>query len=566
MAELLHINAIPISCCYVNRDFQVIECNDRFRALFERQEISPETDLSDLLSHTGSDWADTPEVATARNDNRRLTLHWQADEEQDGYHLCITETEQPTKRKEDVDISWLESFVDHFPGMLYIKDQELKHLFINKRLEKFVGSSVVNQKTDAIFSEEITNKLEAADRMVIKTGEPQELTFTADPKTANLDEPIIFSDYKFPIDLPNGERLLAGIALDITDLHRTQNELSDQLELIESINSELPGLIVNMVRYGPGSYQITYASEGAERFTGDVSSSQIAEDMESGFERMTEESRTRLLNAIEVSAEQMSPIREKIEFTHSAAELHWAKVLATPTKKQNEIHWSGLFVDITQEEEARRDLEMALEEKRALIQEINHRVKNNMAIIKSLLEFKAMDGLDPEAKEALRSSSSRIHTMATVHNMLYEGDTVSGLSFMNYTRRIGQYLIQAYDRNSKREITLELDGEDLTIPLKQAMPLGLIMNELISNSIRHSFRHGQDGTITITSRRSNENLQIIKRDNGVGVDSEAHLSKDTPRRMGWYLVKQLSEKQLRGSISIEKLDPFVVELGIPAEQ
>ncbi len=174
------------------------------------------------------------------------------------------------------------------------------------------------------------------------------------------------------------------------------------------------------------------------------------------------------------------------------------------------------FHDVTERLEHQQQIQTALHEKEVLLREIYHRVKNNLQVIQSLLKMQARVLSDEKTQQALREMAQRVHAMALVHERLYQMHDLTGLSLPNYLVDLfnGALASQSLDSN---QIRLTLDAEEIPLALEQAVPFGLMMNELICNSLKHGFRDGRMGNVHISIRRRGAGMHLVIRDDGVGL-------------------------------------------------
>jgi PAS domain S-box-containing protein len=195
-------------------------------------------------------------------------------------------------------------------------------------------------------------------------------------------------------------------------------------------------------------------------------------------------------------------------------------------------------------------LQASLDEKVTLIREVHHRVKNNLQIIISLLNLQSRYITDEKTLAAIRESQNRVRAMALVHEKLYQADNVSKIQIQEYIRFLGNGLIQFYGAKS-RGVHLTLDIGDIDAPINTAIPLGLIINELISNSLKYAFPEGKTGEITITVRKEGCVLRVQYRDNGIGIPES--LDWKNTRSLGLRLVNTLVD-QLSGTVELDRHD------------
>jgi two-component sensor histidine kinase len=204
--------------------------------------------------------------------------------------------------------------------------------------------------------------------------------------------------------------------------------------------------------------------------------------------------------------------------------------------------------DITQQQRAERGLRAALREKEVLLQEIHHRVKNNLQVVASLLDMQAEAVADPRVRAAFEDSQARLHAMALIHEQLYQGASLAHLNAADYLRRLSTRLFETYSRTNGR-ITLEIEVEDIALELNVAIPCGLMLNELLSNALKHAFPGGQPGAVAVTLHQAPPGTCVLTiRDNGVGLPEGLDIGRTDS--LGLQLVSLLIE-QLGGSLTLE---------------
>ncbi|MEQ8523357.1 histidine kinase dimerization/phosphoacceptor domain -containing protein [Gracilimonas sp.] len=212
---------------------------------------------------------------------------------------------------------------------------------------------------------------------------------------------------------------------------------------------------------------------------------------------------------------------------------HWFQVDSNPDldEEGNLERVVTTFIDITKRIEFEREindqqtiLKDALREKTTLLSEIHHRVKNNLAIVSGLLELQSME-TDSELKLPLQRSINRIHSIAMVHELMYQTEKLSSVNIKNYLDQ----LIPAIHRTMqmKTDVEINLDLEDYEVNINQAIPLGLLMNELLTNSFKYAFLKIFDGRIDISMKSDKNHLEFTYQDNGPGFrgDNTFHNSK-----------------------------------------
>jgi len=205
--------------------------------------------------------------------------------------------------------------------------------------------------------------------------------------------------------------------------------------------------------------------------------------------------------------------------------------------------------DRTQElEQATETIRASLEEKIVLLREVHHRVKNNLQILISLLNLQSRTISDPQVIAALKESTQRIRAMSMVHEKLYTGSDLAHIEFINYLSSLAKSQVSFYQLGPGK-VTIETTGENIMLDINTAIPLGLVMNELVSNALKHAFPGDRKGTIRMHARETEDRLEITFADDGIGIP-EGFDWKTTPS-LGLRLVNILIE-QLSGTIELKK--------------
>jgi two-component sensor histidine kinase len=196
--------------------------------------------------------------------------------------------------------------------------------------------------------------------------------------------------------------------------------------------------------------------------------------------------------------------------------------------------------------QANERIEESLREKEVLLQEIHHRVKNNLQIITSFLDLQAGGITDQKILEQLVESRNRILSMALIHEKLYESTSLERVDFGTYVRNLITELGHSYGLEST--MCIEVEVEDLALDIDAAIPCGLIVNELVSNAFKYAFEPGQEGRLGVRmSREANGDLNLVVSDDGVGFPDGFVLEQAST--LGMLVVRSLV-RQLRGEMSL----------------
>jgi PAS domain S-box-containing protein len=197
----------------------------------------------------------------------------------------------------------------------------------------------------------------------------------------------------------------------------------------------------------------------------------------------------------------------------------WIDLYSYPLIDQRTGQMKGVIEyvrDITERKKAEDRLQSSLREKEVLLREVHHRVKNNMQVISSLLNLQSRHLRDPRIIEAFRNSQRRIRSMALIHERLYQSSDLSRIEFSQYLRNLATHLFHSYQVDANR-VRLRMDAEPVYVNINTAIPCGLIVNELVSNSLKHAFPEGRSGEVAVELRRVPENGYLLRvRDDGIG--------------------------------------------------
>jgi two-component sensor histidine kinase len=241
-------------------------------------------------------------------------------------------------------------------------------------------------------------------------------------------------------------------------------------------------------------------------------------------------------------------------------------VLASQVSAQLELRRRNL--ELEEHDQAQKALqtqfEGSLREKDVLLQEVHHRVKNNLQLVSSLINLQLAIVDDGNARNALEECQGRIHAVAIVHEAIYSARDYARVPISNYVRSLASGIFHALNA-AVRDIGLELEIGDLQLPVDKAIPCGLILNELISNAVRHAFPPGRSGGVVHVqvSLTPDSKMEVVVADNGAGLPTG--FSADACSSVGMQVVCALVE-QIDGHLRVAQHEgtQFIVTFGIDA--
>ncbi|MGL5875371.1 MAG: PAS domain S-box protein, partial [Xenococcaceae cyanobacterium] len=253
--------------------------------------------------------------------------------------------------------------------------------------------------------------------------------------------------------------------------------------------------------------------------------------------------------------------REK-RYIKKTDEVIWGNLTATLIRDSddNALYLLAMVKDITERKQVEKQLKDSLQEKEVLLKEIHHRVKNNLYIISSLLYLQSKNIEDRKALNSFQESRNRISSMALIHEKLYQSQDLSSINFAEYVQNLAKEIFRSYGVNP-HIVRLQIDVVDLLLTIDLAIPCGLIINELISNSLKYAFPGSIQGTVFVNLQLDRANNYILTvGDDGIGLP--ANLDYRNTKSLGLRLVSNLTE-QLDGELELKPVKGTLFQITFP---
>ncbi len=207
-------------------------------------------------------------------------------------------------------------------------------------------------------------------------------------------------------------------------------------------------------------------------------------------------------------------------------------------------------IDMTKQKEAETQILATLRDKEMLLKEVHHRVKNNLQVVCSLLYLQSVNVDDPSSRQTLIESRNRVMSMALIHERLYKSKDISTIDFGQYIKELATDIFYSFGIEDDK-IRLVFNSHNICLGIDTAIPCGLIINELVSNSLKHAFADNISGEIRIEmSVKGNNSLVLVVSDNGVGIPQDMDIDNNTAS-LGLQLVRTLTE-QLDGTLEVNR--------------
>ncbi len=244
-----------------------------------------------------------------------------------------------------------------------------------------------------------------------------------------------------------------------------------------------------------------------------------------------------------------SPIAEKKQLVRKAKDGKLLEVIvySVPVIIDGNLEAKfGLYVDVTERQRAEETMLQSLKEKELLLAEVHHRVKNNLAVITGLLELQSYSTENANAQRVLKDSQLRVHSIALVHEKLYKNENLSDIDVQPYVKELIQGLQKSF-KTIDVQVTFEYEIDPIKLIITQAIPCGLLINEIVTNAYKHAFEGRDSGTIKIGFTKEKEVLTLSVKDDGVGINNMDYTRKGTS--LGMKLIRTIS-KQLKAETEI----------------
>ncbi len=450
---------------------------------------------------------------------------------------------------------------------IFIKDSSLRYLQINPAMKRLFGvpASEFVGKTDAeLFGAEKTTLSGRVDQKVLKgeVVEEEDVEFVNGKVRS-------FHVIKVPLHNESGKVVgIYGIARDISELKRTEKALKENEKKYKALYSmvrlmcdNVPDMIwakdlnKNYIFTNQAICKNLLNARDTEEPLGknDIFFAKRERDSKPDnpnyhtFGEICRDSDT-------IVMETKKPKRFD-EYGNVRGEFLYLDVYKAPFWDENGklIGTVGCGRDVTQEKELEAEknktagkLQKSLKEKELLLKEVHHRVKNNLQVICSLLTLKAKSIKDEEARKLFEESRDRVRTIAILYEKLHQSNNFGQIDFRRYVKSLTNNLLMSYE-NRLQKISLKVDIHDVFLDIDRAIPCGLLINELITNSLKFAFPPNQGGEILVKMNNIKNKYELIVQDNGIGLPKNVKVG--TAETVGMKLVNALAA-QLEGNLEV----------------
>ncbi len=458
--------------------------------------------------------------------------------------------------------SFLRQVIDLNPSFVFAKDEDGRFILVNKAIADAYGTSVEGLlgKTDADFNpnREEVEGFRRDDLEVINTLKekfiPEEVITDANGQVRWLQT------IKRPIVSPDGTaNQVLGIATDITTRKQAERALRQSEERFRQIAENIREVFWITE---PLDKKLVYISPAYEEVWG-RSCRSLSEVSSTWLDAVHSDDRARLIEA-EATVQSGGQYDLEYRIVRPGGEIRWVRDRAFPIANvSGEVYRvAGVIDDITERKQAIEQIKSSLHEKEVLLKEIHHRVKNNMQVITSLLNLQSKTIKDEHALSVFQDSQNRVKSMALIHETLYQSEDLSRINFAEYLQKLVAHVTRSY-RIRPDAVKINVAVDDVSLPIDTAVPCGLIINELASNSLKYAFPADTQGEVNITFSRADAKYVLRVSDTGVGLPDD--FDPDKGKSLGMKLVRMLTG-QLCGELECRNGVGTTFEIKFPEEK
>ncbi|MEX2573157.1 MAG: PAS domain S-box protein [Balneolaceae bacterium] len=427
-----------------------------------------------------------------------------------------------------------ETLFDSIEDAIYIQDREGRFLQVNKGAVKMYGYEkefFINKFPDALAAPGKVDPEETYKyfQRALK-GEPQRYEWWGRRKNGEI----------FPKEIQLnsgtyfGQKVVIAIGRDTTEQYYRQEKIKENEELFRQLFRNSPMGIAMLDDHK----EIKMVNSGFEEIFGYEMDEILGLDINKLLQPEDAGDETATGDEVEIYGKQIRKDGSSVDvLMYDAPVVVGGKIIAI----------FNTFVDITDRKKAEEKVIRSLREKEILLAEIHHRVKNNLAVIIALLELQSNKTKDDNARKVLKDSQSRINSMALIHEKLYQNENLGEIQFDLYIEELLNVISSSHLSND-RKVKININADSIPLTITQAIPCGLLLNEIVTNSLKHAFPHNGSGEINISFKRLDNRIKYTVADNGIGLPGD--FMKNKSRSLGMTLINTFS-KQLEADLYID---------------
>ncbi len=435
---------------------------------------------------------------------------------------------------------------DNTLDVIWQTDLDLRFTYVNPAIFQVTGYT-----PDEWIGTRLTEHCDEENFMKMAQVASEEISKGAD-SSGPVFESVMLKKNKEPISVEIHGRVilgenglpiaLQGVTRDITDRKKAEDELRESERKYRDLFDGAPVGIFqstidgSLLSVNPKfAYMYWYAS-----------AEQAAREIDNAQGTYVEPERRKKL--VDLALRTDGFVKAENQHRKKDGSMFWGQLYFRAVRdRDGEVkHLEGFVEDITDRKRAEEQIGKSLEEKEVLLREINHRVKNNLQVISSLLRLQSRQASDESGRHVLQETQNRLHTIALIHETLYQSKSLAHVDVERYIKHLVTDLIQLFGLKSS-QIDMKIDIQGLGLGADKAGPLGLIANELVSNCLKYAFPAGRQGIIRISLALESNEFHFMVSDDGVGLRED--FDPFSAQTLGLVLVNTLV-KQLNGVMSV----------------
>jgi len=502
-------------------------------------EFFPDKDFNDRLKQ----WMGTTkknnlaiETKITAGDGKELWMQVIISEEMGMYYL----TARNINRRKKAELKY-QNIIEHTTNMFYIHDTEGVLTYVSPQSTKFLGykpEDAMKHWTEFVTDHPLNKKGANLTDKAIATGKKQP-PFELQLKKA--DGSLMWVEVnETPITKNGNTTQIVGTLTDITDRKKAEQNQ----KLLEELANQTSAAV--WLRDDRGKHLFVN-----QEYKSLFSLENITVTGKTLFELFNEKTAQQFYNNDQNVLSSKTPVIFE-EWVNTPNGKRYYRTNMFPLKNipglDNII--GGMAIDITDQKQREEELENSVKEKEVLLAEVHHRVKNNLAIINSLLQLEIYNADNKQIEIILSQNQLRIKTMALIHEALYSSGNFADISLKKYLGEIIESIIKTVNYESdKPDIAIEI--EDFGLTINQSIPLGLLVNELVTNALIHAFPGAQKDKLTVSASEKEGEISLTVADNGIGLSHDIDIHN--PDTLGLTLVDTLVN-QLRGKLELNRDD------------
>ena len=565
---------------FINKRGKIVYANKRCEEVmgYRREEFySPDFDFLSLVapeyrhivtasfnSHTNGEEVPPVEYTLLTKEGRRIDaiqttklIQYEGETVILGTVTDITEHKRAERELQERELRY-RNIIAQADGVAYQLDWlKQTYTFIDEGIERLTGYTS-HEITPEIFESLIEEKIQythtsrdtaTTSEASHRIGGDKAILYRADYRLRTKDGRTVWAADS-SVQLRDSDRKLVGtlgMLKDITDRKRMERDLRESEERYRFLAEKSPLGLSVIGR--DGSYK--YVNDQFKRMFG-----YTLDDTPTGREWFRkaypdEEYRRNVISTwrLDLESAKSSELRPRM-YSVTCKNGEVKEVLFRPVTMETGDEFV-LYEDITERVHAERQLKASLREKEVMLREIHHRVKNNLQVISSLLNMSCMQTDNQEAIALLADAQTRVLAMALIHSQLYQTERFDKMDMGILVRNLFAHLANVYATRSRFVTPVILEGTGVFLPITQAIPCSLVLNEVISNIFKHAFKEGQRGTVEISVQNStNSRIHIGIKDDGVGIPEDIDIHKT--QSIGLSLIRTLVQDQLEGTVQINR--------------